>query len=231
MGRSNNRLSGILKEKIEELKREIFYHHELRILFALIVFFSAFFLLARVFTAFSTLEFSGRETENTEQKKSVQAERQKKSEPQQIFVYITGAVENPGVYRLNKGARLFELLEKACPSKDSAAHLLNQAQTLEDGEMIYIPTVNEASQVANSLVSNLMGAGSGTERGSGEEKIDINTATEEELVKIPGVGTKTAQKIIEFRKKKGRIRSPEELLEIEGIGEKKLEKMKDYIRF
>lgn len=231
MATCNQSIWHLLKRKIEELKREILYHQELKVLIALLLFLVAFFLLSRVLTVISVREPSETDNAGSIAEKNASSESHEQKEPRPIFVYITGAVEKPGVYRLKEGSRLFELLERAVPKKDSAAHLLNQAQILEDGEMIYIPTFNEASQVASSLAISSFGSssGSGFEKSAG--KININTASEEELVKIPGVGIKTAQKIIEFRKKKGRISSLEELLEIEGIGEKKLEKMKDFIKF
>jgi competence protein ComEA len=60
-------------------------------------------------------------------------------------------------------------------------------------------------------------------------KIDINTASSNELILLPGIGTKTAEKIIEHRKKYGKFKSPKDLLKIHGIGEKKLEKIKEFL--
>mgnify|MGYP001497910931 CR=1 FL=1 len=60
-------------------------------------------------------------------------------------------------------------------------------------------------------------------------KININTAGINKLVLLPGIGTKTAEKIIEFRIKNGKFKSPNDLLKIRGIGEKKLEKIKEYL--
>ena len=61
------------------------------------------------------------------------------------------------------------------------------------------------------------------------EKININTATELELVKIPGIGRKTAKKIVEYRKVYGKFIYPEDIMNVPGIGRKKFERIKKYI--
>ncbi|MCF8259936.1 MAG: helix-hairpin-helix domain-containing protein [Melioribacteraceae bacterium] len=60
-------------------------------------------------------------------------------------------------------------------------------------------------------------------------KLNLNTATKEQLIKLPGVGVKTAESIIEFRKMNGNFSLIEQLMEVKGIGEAKFHKLKDYI--
>jgi competence protein ComEA len=60
-------------------------------------------------------------------------------------------------------------------------------------------------------------------------KININSASEKKLVLLPGIGVKTAQKIIEYRETKGKFHTPNELLKVSGIGEKKIKKIKNLI--
>jgi len=60
-------------------------------------------------------------------------------------------------------------------------------------------------------------------------KININTASVDELVLLPGIGTKTAEKIIEYRESKGKIRALTDLLKVQGIGEKKLKKIEEFL--
>ncbi len=60
--------------------------------------------------------------------------------------------------------------------------------------------------------------------------IDLNTATLDDLTKLPGVGPATAQKILDYRQEHGRFASVEELLGVKGIGPKKLDALRDYVR-
>ncbi|KAA3599236.1 MAG: helix-hairpin-helix domain-containing protein [Calditrichaeota bacterium] len=60
-------------------------------------------------------------------------------------------------------------------------------------------------------------------------KLDLNSATIEDLIKLHGIGPKTATKIIELRNQKGSFGSVEELIEVKGIGKKKLAKIKDFV--
>jgi comEA protein len=62
-----------------------------------------------------------------------------------------------------------------------------------------------------------------------EKSININTAGINELVKLPGIGEKTAEKIIQLRKERGKFRRVDELMDVKGIGEVKFSKIKDYI--
>lgn len=60
-------------------------------------------------------------------------------------------------------------------------------------------------------------------------KVDLNLASVESLAAVPGIGPKTAEAILEYRKAKGGIRDVRELLEVKGIGEKKLEKIRPWV--
>lgn len=64
-----------------------------------------------------------------------------------------------------------------------------------------------------------------------EGSIDINTATEEELTSLPGIGPAKAKAILAYREQRGRFKKPEDLLEVKGIGPKMLAKMKDKLYF
>lgn len=62
-----------------------------------------------------------------------------------------------------------------------------------------------------------------------KKKINLNSATLEDLQRLPGIGGKTARKIVEYKEKNGRYRSIEEMMEVKGIGPKKFQKIKSFI--
>ena len=62
-----------------------------------------------------------------------------------------------------------------------------------------------------------------------EKSINLNSAGLDELVSLPGIGTSTAEKIIEYRNEKGKFKSVQQIMNVKGIGEKKFQKIKDYL--
>ena len=110
-------------------------------------------------------------------------------------------------------------------TRNADINYINRAELLVDEMKIYIPSKEETSGVQPSAASGgRLNAGS-----TYSSLININTATNEELQKIPGVGPSTAEKIISYRLTHGKFSSVEELLNVSGIGSKTLEKMKGYI--
>lgn len=141
-----------------------------------------------------------------------------------IIVDISGAVESPGVYMLQDGSRIFDLIEAAGGlTKDADINYINRAEILFDEAKIYIPSDRETSDLSPESAVRTSSVS------SGPSLININTADSETLQKIPGVGPSTAEKIISYRLSHGRFSSIEELTNISGIGAKTLEKMKGYI--
>ena len=114
-----------------------------------------------------------------------------------LIVDIQGAVENPGVYEMAEGSRLSDLIESAgglseFADEDQIARSINRAQPLIDGVKIYIPDIRNTQETVSTE----------SKEGSNHEAklpININTATDNELESLPGVGEKTAQKIIDGR--------------------------------
>lgn len=142
-----------------------------------------------------------------------------------IFVDIQGAVLNPGIYQLPAGSRVNDLLIKAGGLSGEAdrewiAQSLNLAQKLDDGAKIYIPKKGEA-QLCQGYAGQV-GQVSGS---SITAKINLNTASVDELQTLPGIGLVYAQRIIENRPYK----IIDDLLEVPGIGPKKFEKIKEKI--
>lgn len=143
-----------------------------------------------------------------------------------IWVDVSGAVKIPGVYRMKQGARVFEAIQEAggfLENADTAG--INQASVLSDGEKLQIYTKEEAQQMEKSPKSFSDSQNNIENNG----KVNINTADLIELQKIPGVGEKKAQSIMEYREKNGKFQSIEQLQEVSGIKGKTFEKIKDYI--
>lgn len=145
---------------------------------------------------------------------------------QEIVVDLKGAVKKEGVYHLPLESRLTDLIEMAGGLKESAdPKAINLAQKLSDGSVIYVAQKGEARAV--NLTENLSSQSSQDEGGKG--KVNINKASIADLQKIPGIGEKRAQEIIEAREAAGGFKKLEDLLKISGIGKKTLEKLKNEI--
>ncbi len=145
------------------------------------------------------------------------------SEPEaaEIYVDISGQIHNPGVYSVEEGARVFEVIEKAGGlTEDASVEQINQAEAVSDGQKIVIPAKGEELLAAE--VYDISGKAS---RGL----ININTADSQTLQEIPGVGPATAEKIIAYRTENGRFAKIEDIRNVSGIGEKTFEKLKDKI--
>lgn len=140
-----------------------------------------------------------------------------------IAVHVSGAVAAPGVYELEEGARVADAVEIAGGFLEGAAeNALNLARVLNDGEQVVVPTAEEhaAQQSAAEASGGAAGVGG---------KVNINTASAEQLDTLPGVGESTAQKIIADREANGPFSSPEDLKRVSGIGDKKYAELADLI--
>ena len=145
-----------------------------------------------------------------------------------IQVYVTGAVVNPGVYRLQPDARVYEAINMAQALPDANLKNINMAQKLEDGLAIIVPLPGEESPT--DIDSGVLISGN-TLSGTGQTgKVNINTATAQELDdKLPGIGPTLAQRIVDYRSTHGKFTSIEGLNEVSGIGDKKYADLKDMI--
>lgn len=149
--------------------------------------------------------------EPVEEEETLQSEEQAES----IFVHVCGAVQNEGVYELPAGSRVYEAIEEAGGFREDAATTeVNQAQVLEDASKLYVPTVAEVLD-------------SQSKQGS---KVNINKASKEELMTLPGVGESKAESIIRYREDQGAFQSIEDIMQISGIKEALYEKIKDLIK-
>ena len=139
-----------------------------------------------------------------------------------IFVDIKGAVKNPGVYQMKVGDRVKDALDAAGGLTEEAdSQKVNLAKRLEDQMVIVVPKVGEEAEA--------IPAGVTSKETSKEGKVNINTATVEELKTLKGVGEKKAEAIIEYRKKNGSFKTKEDLMKVRGIGKKLFESFEERI--
>jgi len=139
-----------------------------------------------------------------------------------LVVDISGCVKTPGVYGVQDGTRLHQVIELAGGlTKDADIDAINQAELVTDGQKILIPAKIEGEHKgAADPVRGTM---------SDNGKININQADSVTLQEIPGVGPATADKIMQYRETNGGFQNIEDLKNVSGIGDKTFEKMKDKI--
>lgn len=148
-------------------------------------------------------------------------------EREKVVVFVCGAVKRPGVYELFKDERVSDAILLAGGfSHDAAEDYLNLAKSLTDGEKIYIPTLEELSETG---IQSMDSAGSEPSERDSSSLVNINTATKEELMTLPGVGESKADKIIAYRENYGGFASCEDIMQVSGIKEGMYNKICDKI--
>ncbi|MCM3517692.1 helix-hairpin-helix domain-containing protein [Staphylococcus xylosus] len=159
----------------------------------------------------------------------------RKSENEFIVVDIKGAVKYPNIYEMKSTDRVKQLLDKAQILDNADLSTINLAEKLLDQKVIYIPQKGE-SAIANGIGSSksndrqqeqtlsLKNEGNVGQQG----KINLNTASESQLLSINGIGPTKAKSIVEFREQHGKFESVDQLKEVKGIGAKTLEKISDF---
>ena len=165
----------------------------------------------------------------------------KEDEIDKIFVDIKGMVVNEGVYSIDNGKRVIDVIELAGGLKDEAnTRFINLAKIVSDGEVIviysndeidkakepkivYVDTPCVCEEIKNDacLIDNINKDNNG--------KININTSSAEELKTLDGIGEAKANSIIDYRNKNGNFKSIEDLLNVSGISEKIFNNIKDKI--
>lgn len=136
-----------------------------------------------------------------------------------IAIYITGEVNNPGVYYIEDGMRLNDIVELCGGFKDTAdLSEVNLAEKLNDSDKIFIPKIVSDNYEENNLGENNDDSG----------KVNINTANKIQLKELDGIGDTLADNIIKYRNN-NKFKSIEDILNVDGIGQAKYEKIKEYI--
>lgn len=153
---------------------------------------------------------------------------------EEICVYVTGAVANPGVYDLPADARVNDAVEAAGGLKsEAAASAVNLARLLSDGEQIDIPTKSQVkeslSKSSSTGLADIDGNATNNEKPTHGSKVNINTASIAELQALPGIGETLASRIVNDRTANGPFGKPSDLTRVSGIGEKKFAEMESMI--
>lgn len=146
------------------------------------------------------------------------------SDSVELYVDIGGAVHRPGVYKVENGTRLYEVVELAGGLRsDADTDSVNQAAFVEDGAKIIIPIHSE-----NNEDEIAVPGGGGIAGVDSSGIVNINFADKDTLKTLPGVGDVIADRIIEYRAQ-SRFRTKEDIMQVKGIGNSIFEKLKDVI--
>ena len=159
-----------------------------------------------------------------------------------VYIHVCGLVSTPGVYGLPAGSRVYEAIEAAGGFSEAAVpDYLNLAQVLEDGMKIQVPDRDQAEEwKARGLTQSGISMGGGTagvltsgRTGSGDggskARVNLNTASREELMTLRGIGASRADDIIHYRQEFGGFKSIEDIMNVSGIKDAAFEKIKDSI--
>lgn len=130
-----------------------------------------------------------------------------------LLVHVLGAVPVPGLYPLPEGARAVDAVAAAGGLADDADPAgVNLARRLGDGEQLIVPRLGEAPAPA-----------------AGPGKVDLNSATAEELATLPGIGPALAARILSWREENGGFTSADDLVDVPGLGEKTVAALRDLV--
>ncbi len=201
----------------------------------------------------SEFEASNFEIGNQDNSENENSKTEKQEE--KIKIHISGAVKSEGVIELEENSRVADAIEKAGGYTEEAyTKEINLASKLEDGMKIYIPTKKEIEEQNNLESDSQVQTSNNTKNNSNigtqaksnsttlssqtqlntqnkqsSAKVNINAATKEQLETLPGIGSSTADKILQYRKEKGKFKTKEDIKKVSGIGESKYSKIKDLI--
>lgn len=180
-------------------------------------------------------------------------EEKKEIQPEEIYYYvdIKGAVNNEGVYKLKEGSRVIDVINESGGLKENAdTSIINLSKKIKDEMFIIIYTKEEVQKYKEQTIStkeinkklndqilvidenndaNAKTIKSSNNNEVKEEKININTASKEELLTLTGIGESKADSIISYREENGEFKTIEDIKNVSGIGDSLFEKIKGYI--
>lgn len=186
---------------------------------------------------------SGKHTSDADIDNGSEAVSDKEMQQAMIYVDVCGAVANPGVFQLAAGSRVFQAIEAAGGYLPEAVlTCVNRAGVLTDGQQLYILTQEEMerqgldpAEMAGASDGQMNGsAGTGQNTGmtaqvQQDNRININTADEAQLITLTGIGATRAQAIIAYREENGPFAAIEDIMNVQGIKEGTFAKIKDEI--
>ena len=174
-----------------------------------------------------------------------------------LAVHVAGAVRHPALYTLPPGSRVANAIHAAGgPSRNADLDSLNLAEKIQDGEKVYVPNKSERNDPAVqsnpesrpgnaighvlkstastapmpiAIAGALPGHSSNKIAEGSSEQINLNTASEEDLQRLPGVGPAMAGRILTYRKELGRFSSIDDLHGVKGIGDKRFARISPYV--
>ena len=137
------------------------------------------------------------------------------------LVQVSGEVYNPGVFEVSPGTRVQDMLELAGGANSySDTNRLNLVSFVRDGQRVDVPRVRETLDRIDIMAQNSDGE---------VERININTADHDELMRLPGIGPQTASNITAFRRAAGGFETIEDIMNVHGIGEGTFSRLAPFI--
>lgn len=144
-----------------------------------------------------------------------------------IAVDVIGAVAQPGVYWLERDARVVDLVRAAGGlAPDADRERLNMAAPVTDGQQLRVPRVGEVAPPSSSPEKTTASTGGAADTSG---LIDLNSADAAALDTLSGIGPATAAAIIEYREANGPFKRSEDIQNVKGIGPSVYAKIKDQI--
>lgn len=218
-----------MKEEIKEKLQEFLENNKqqiVTIVIAIIV--TLIFVLPTKHSDSDTFEISSSSTSQISKVSTSVPQVKSSVTKKEIFVDIKGAVKHPGLYKAKPNQRLAYIIQQAGGLENNAdVSKLNYAHKLSDQMMIYVPKQGEnytgdviiELQSENTMSSDTSNSNT-TEEAGDNSKINLNTATKEQLTQLNGIGDKKAELIISYRDEHGKFKTIDELKNVSGIGDK-----------
>lgn len=138
--------------------------------------------------------------------------------PRSIAIHVAGEVVNPGLYFVQPGTRVADIIEIAGGlNQDASLESLNLATELQDGQKITIPSINHNADpvTVTEIIEN--------------RRININLCSIKDLESLPGIGEGKAQAIFDYRNTSGEFLTIQDIMLVPGIGESIFESIKELI--